>query len=149
MSDNAMNLGVYQFTENESSFRFISESSSGPGWDFDFKGECVNDKDDLFEYGFRLYTEAAPLGLTKHDDLTGLEIVLPKPYDEESGEPFFGFKVWEEHEVSDLTLRFLRRDGDKYLIEINATVAATVLGKPAPLHLQAWTRQPPDRAYPS
>ncbi len=139
-----MNFGNYPFEVEKATFRFIPENDTGPGWDFDFSGECLNDKDDLFDYGFRLYTEAAPILFPKRDDLTGVEIFLPKPFDEKSGEPFFGFKVWEEHEVFDLTLRFIERDEDRYLIEIFATVAKTVLGFPAPLHLRAWAHQLPE-----
>lgn len=73
------------------------------------------------------------------------EVFLPKSFDEESGEPLFGFKIMEEHDVFDVRLELLNRKEDEYLIEINATVSETVLGRPAPLRLRAWTKRVDER----
>jgi hypothetical protein len=145
-----MRLGRYEFAVKTATFRYITQSWSGPGWDFNFSGPCINDDPEgaLFPYGARLLTEAAPLPLVKAADYTGIEVVLPLSYDEESGEPFFGLNVCEEHEVSDVRLRFVERDGKRYRIEITATVAKSVLGHPESFELSAWTEELPDHAYP-
>lgn len=149
MDDNKMTLDSYQFSVDEGSFRYITDSISGAGWDFNFSGECLNDtEDELFPFGFRLLCEAAPLPFEKSSDYTGKEIYLEKSYDEESGEPYFGINVWEEHELSKLTLKILKKDGKKYLIEITAMAAETILGEPSKVHLLGWAMEEADHAYP-
>ncbi|MHC4406442.1 MAG: hypothetical protein ACYTG0_42995 [Planctomycetota bacterium] len=93
--------------------------------------------------------EAAPIPLENSDDLTGAEIHFKLPYDDGSGEPFFGLNVWEEHSLSDLTLKFVSREQDKYLISITATAADTITGKPEPVTLIAWATRQADHAYPT
>lgn len=150
MTPDTMRIEDFEFRIEPASFRHITDSSSGPGWDFSFHGVAADDAcDDMFPYDAVVRTEAAPLPLTKSDDYTGIEVSIPMPYDEESGEPLFGLMVGEEHELSNLTLRFLRRDGDRYLIELEAEVAPTVLGHVAPLKLSAWAQEQPDHAYPA
>jgi hypothetical protein len=145
-----MRVGDYEFAIEVAWFRYITRSWSGPGWDFSFTGPCINDnaEESVFPYGARLLTEAAPLPLEKAEDYTGVELILPLPYDEESGEPFFGLNVGEEYEVSDVRLRFAQRDGGRYRIEIIATLSEAVLGRPERLELSAWTEERPDHAYP-
>jgi hypothetical protein len=88
---NRMRFGGYEFAIEAASFRYITQSWSGPGWDFNFSGPCVSGPDvSVFCYGARLLTEAAPLPLGKAADYTGVELDLPGSFDEESGEPFFG-----------------------------------------------------------
>jgi hypothetical protein len=147
---NRLLFGPYEFAIEAATFRYITQSWSGPGWDFSFSGPCLNDDPEspLFPFGARLLAEAAPLPLTKAEDYTGVELSLPSTYDEETGEPFFGLNVCEEHEVSDLRLRFLARDGRRYLIEITGAVAETVFGEPERFRLSAWTEQLADLAYP-
>jgi hypothetical protein len=148
-AENRMRLGSYEFAIEAASYRYITESDSGPGWDFDFSGPCINDdpENPTFLYGARLYTEAAPIPLEKAEDYTGSELYLPEPYDDATGEPFFGLKVWEEHDLSDLRLRFAEKKGPTYRIEITASVAETVFGHPERLRLSAWTEERPDHSY--
>lgn len=150
-SENWLQIGRYEFVVESASFRYIIESWSGPGWDFTFVGRCTNDDGEtsVFPYGAKLYTEASPLPLEPADDFTGIEIVLDSPYDEESGEPYFGLKLWEEHDVSRMRLHFVKKDGDRYLIEITATIADSVFGHEEQLNLRAWVKQLPDHAYPT
>ena len=68
-------------------------------------------------------------------------------YDEESGEPFFAVDVGESYEVSDAHLRFVARDGGRYLIELSGTVSAAVLGRPERFELLAWADELPDHAH--
>jgi hypothetical protein len=145
LAPNTMRFDRYEFAIDSASFRYITQSSSGPGWDFDFRGRCLNDntEDPLFPLGARLLTEAAPMPLAKAKDL-----VLPLPYDEESGEPLFGLNVMEEHPLSDVNLRFAEKEGKRYRIEMTGTVAETVVGHPVVLELSAWAEELPDHAYP-
>jgi hypothetical protein len=61
VEDNRMQVGSYTFAIEAASFRRITQSWSGPGWDFSFSGRCLNDSDGIFRLGARLLTEAAPL----------------------------------------------------------------------------------------
>ena len=40
---NRMRLGRFEFVIDFGSFRRITACWSGPGWDFNFSGACVND----------------------------------------------------------------------------------------------------------
>ena len=146
-ADNTMRLGPYEFAIESSSFQHVTGGEYGPGWDFDFRARCVNDDPDepIFPYGARLYTEVAPMPLDSVEDLTGTVLDLPLPYDNDSGEPLFGLKVWEEHDVSEMKLRFTERQGRSYRIEITALVAYSIFGHPAKLSLAAWAERLPDR----
>lgn len=146
---NTMRIGDSEFAIQAASFRYITQSWSGPGWDFRFAGPCTHDPRECFPYGARLLTEAGPLPLARSADYTGMELHVPEPFDDASGEPFFGLNVAEEHEVSQLHLRFAERDGPRYRIEIVAQVAATVFGVPARLELNAWADEQADHAYPA
>jgi hypothetical protein len=130
MQENMMSLGTYQFSVDEATFQHTGNGL----WNFDFKGRCLDSDSEvsLFPYGFRLYTEEAPLQLELSEPFQRTELYLPKPFDEASGEPLFGFKVMEEHDVFELRLQFLQKKSDEYLIEITATVSDSVLGRPAP-----------------
>jgi hypothetical protein len=145
-----MSFGRFTFAIEAASFRFVSQSWSGPGWDFTFRARCINDdaREPLFPFGASLFTEAAPMPLAKAEDYTGTELELPLPYDEETGEPLFGLNVMEEHPVSKLRLAFAERDGNRYRIEITATISPTVLGNAERLELSAWTEELADHAYP-
>ena len=143
-----MKLGPYEFAIHSAEFRFITQSWSGPGWDFTIKGTCNNDDQDFFPYGARISAEAAPLPMAKSEDYTGIELDLPLPYDDDSGEPFFGINVMEEHPISEVHLRFSKREGDHYLIEFTGMAAETVLGQEARLDFAVWAKELPDHAYP-
>lgn len=151
LAENTMRIGPYEFDIESASFRYITQSWSGPGWDFNFSGRCINDnpEESIFPYGARVLTEAAPMPLVKTEEYTGVELELPLSYDEESGEPLFGLNVMEEHSLSHVHLRFVERDGNRYRINMPATVAKTVLGHPVRLELDAWTEELSDHAYPA
>lgn len=150
LAANQMRLGRFEFAIDSGSFRRITQCWSGPGWDFTFRGRCLNHDSDnpVFQSGrIGVYCEAAPLPLTKADDYTGVELVLPGSYDEATGEPFFAVDVGESYEASDVTLRFRERDGGRYLIELSGTVSEAVLGHPERFELMAWADELPDHAY--
>jgi hypothetical protein len=145
-----MLLGPFEFVIDFGSFRRITECWSGPGWDFNFSGACVNY--DPEETPFRdgrigVYCEAAPLPFAKASDYTGVEVELPGYYDEDSGEPYFAVDVGESFEVSDAKLRFARRDSGRYLIELSGIVSVAVFGHPERFELSAWANELPDHAY--
>ena len=147
---NSMQIGGFNFEVKSAFFRYITESWSGPGWDFSFFAVATEKQgQEIFPYGARLRTEAAPLPLQPKADLTGTEFFCALPYDEQSGEPFFGLMIVEEHDVDNLRLKFAERNQTHYLIEIEAQVAETVLSEPASLKLLAWAEQQPDHAYPT
>lgn len=147
---NRMRLGRFEFAIDFGSFRRITQSWSGPGWDFNFSGQCINDdgEEPTFPDGrIGLYCEAAPLPLAKAADYTGTELDLPGSGDEATGEPYFAIYVNESYEVSDVRLRFAERDGGRYRIELSGTVSASVLGHPEFFELSAWADELPDHAY--
>lgn len=147
---NRMRLGRFEFVMDFGSFRRITACWSGPGWDFNFSGACVNaDPDEsTFCHGrIGLYCEAAPLPFTKAADYTGVEVDLPGSYDEASGEPYFAVDVGESYEVSDARLRFVARDGSRYLIALSGTASTSVLGRPERFELLAWADELPDHSY--
>jgi hypothetical protein len=153
VSVNWMRLGRFEFEMKPGNFRRITQSSAGPGWDFNFHGECINVNDDdperfAFMYGIGLYTEAAPLPLEKAPDYTGVKLELPGFFDEATGEPLFAIDVGESHEVSDVNLLFAERDGRRYRVEISGMAPASILGNPERFELSAWAEELPDHAYP-
>src|SRR5438132_3004613 len=80
VESNRMRLGRFEFVIDFGSFRRITECWSGPGWDFNFSGACVNDdsEEPTFADGrIGVYCDAAPLPLAKAADYTGLEVDLP------------------------------------------------------------------------
>lgn len=144
-----MCFGGYEFAIEIANFRHITDSWSGPGWDFNICGKGVGGENlEIFPYGAKLLCEAAPLPIAKRTDYCGLEIFLPGAYDEVSGESLFGLNVSEEHDVSDVWLRFSERSGDLYLVNLKGIVAKTVLGSPCELEISAWIKELPDHTYP-
>jgi hypothetical protein len=148
---NWMRLGRFEFVIDFGSFRRITQSWSGPGWDFNFSGQCVNDDPEeptFWDGRIGLYAEAAPLPLAKATDYTGIELHLPGSYDEATGEPYFAVDVGESYEVSEVRLRFAERLGNRYRIELSGTTSAAVLGHPERFEMSAWADELPDHAYP-
>jgi hypothetical protein len=145
-----MRLWRFEFAIDFGSFRRITACWSGPGWDFNFSGACVNDDSEEATFiGRRIgvYCEAAPLPFVKAADYTGIEVDLPGSYEEVSGEPYFAIDVGESHEVSDARLRFVAREGSRYLIELSGTVSASLFGHPKRFELLAWADELPDHSY--
>lgn len=147
---NRMQLGRFEFAIESATFRYITQSLSGPGWDFNVRGRCLNDdpENPLFDK-VEVFTEAAPLPLAKSDDYTGVEFDLPGDYDEATGEPYFAIDVGESCETSEVHLRFAERDGSRYLIEMSGIASRSILGYPERFELSAWAEELPDHAYPN
>lgn len=147
VATNWMRLGRWEFAIDFGSFRRITECWSGPGWDFNFGGKCINGDFPSLDGRIGLYCDAAPLPLAKAADYSHIELDLPGCYDEATGEPFFAVDVGESYEVSDVRLRFAERDGGRYRIEMSGTVSALVFGHPEQFELSAWADEQPDHAY--
>ncbi len=146
-----LHLGDYRFAIDTATFRHVTDSDSLPGWDFLFSGPCLNDnaEEPLFPFGAKLLAEASPIPLQDDDDLSGQSLFLELPYDDDSGEPYFGINVCEEHDLSQLTLEVLDRDADRYLIAISATSAPTITGKPEAVTMRAWATRRAKCSYPA
>lgn len=151
MNENELHFDSHRFAIDSATFRYITDSDTGPGWDFKFSGPCITDDADApkYPYGIRVLCEAAHLPLEPMDDLTGAMVELNSPYDEDSGEPYFDVNVMEAHDVPRLRLHFVEGRSDRYLIEINATVAETITGKQESLSMLAWARREADHVYPA
>jgi hypothetical protein len=144
---NRMQIGKREFAIDFGSFRRITECWSGPGWDFNFSGSCLNDESFGADGRIGLYCEAAPLPLAKASDYTGVAVDLPGDCDDATGEPFFAVDIGESYNVSDVRLRFADRDGGRYRIEISGTIPAPVFGKTVKFELSAWADELPDHSY--
>ena len=148
---NQMRLSRFEFAIDFGSFRRITQCWSGPGWDFNFSGRCINDdpEEPILRFDrIGLYCEAAPLPLAKAADYTGEELDLPGSGDEATGEPYFAIDLGESYEVSDVRLRFAERDGRRYRVELSGVASPSVFGHPAEIELSAWAEELPDHAYP-
>lgn len=148
---NRMRLGKFEFVIDFGSFRRITACWSGPGWDFTFNGTCINDNPEaptFFDEGkICVYCEAAPLPFAKAADYSGVEIEFPGSCDEASGEPLFAVDLGESYDLSDARLRFVLREGDRYLIELSGIASAAILGHPEQLKMLAWANELPDHSY--
>ncbi len=149
---NRMKLGRFGFAIKSATFRYITQSWSGPGWDFNIIGKCLNpdpEESTFLSSGVAILTEAAPLPFAKADDYTGVTLELPEEYDEATGEPYFSIDDGEGYEVWDVHLRFVKRDRRRYLIEMSGIASEAVLGHPERFELLAWVKELPDHAYPT
>jgi hypothetical protein len=121
-----------------------------PGWDFDvYAGppvECSGDESvvSLLSDGMRFYAESDPIPLENWDDLTGVKLKLAEPYDRESGEVYFTVYLGEHNDVSDLTMRFVERVGQRYRMMVSALVHS-VFEEPTRFEIDTWIDRIPDR----
>jgi hypothetical protein len=145
---NRMRWGRFEFVMDYGTFRHITGSLSGPGWDFHFSGACINGDTEEPAYWvdrIGVYCEAATLPFAKAADYTGVELDLPGTGDDATGEPFFDLYAGEGYEVSDARLRFAQRDGERYRIEMSGTTL--LFGHPERFELNAWAEELPDHCY--
>jgi hypothetical protein len=92
----------------------------------------------------RFYAESDPIPLENADDLTGVELKLAEPYDAVSGEVYFTVYLCEHNDVSDLTLRFIERRGQRYRMTVSALVHS-VFEKPTRFEIDTWIDRLPAR----
>ena len=75
---NRMQLGRFEFVIDFGSFRRITACWSGPGWDINFSGACINDdpEEPTFpDSRIGVFCDAAPLPFAKAADYTGVKVV--------------------------------------------------------------------------
>jgi hypothetical protein len=89
-----------------------------------------------FPNGATLYAEDEPVPLPAVEDFTGLDFFLKEPY-RRGGEVYFTFNAWEARDVSDVRIRFLERDGNRYRVELRALVYK-VFEQPTELQYSGW-----------
>ena len=152
MDHGTLSINETIYAVAKASFRFIiDDGDEESGWEFDVRTEALDhhEGEPLTSVQPRFYSEGDPIPLEYRDDLTGVELNLVEPFDENSGEPYFTFYVYEHGNLRDLTLKFLERDGDRYRISVKATIpAGTVLLDDATLKIATWIQQLPDASYP-
>ena len=124
-------------------FRLSRPEEERPRWQFEIRTgppvELADDSQDRFMYGrgVRLYAEADPIPLPAIDDLTGVELYLPEPFDRKYNDPYFTLYVQEHAEVSDVRLRFAERRGESYRLHLTG-LAHHVEQEPLPLEVATW-----------
>lgn len=139
------------------SFGFVADGSNDPhsdeevpGWDFDVYadppiiGSADDSVVDLLSYGMRFYAESDPIPLENVEDLTGVELKLAETCDPVSGEVYFTVYLCEHNDVSDLTMRFVERSGQRYRMTVSALVHS-VFEEPTPFEIDTWIDRLPDR----
>lgn len=143
----AINDIVFEITE--ATFRYIVDDEGG--WEFEVRSEepaGLSGDHHLAGVSPRFFAEGDPIPLEPRDDLTGSEVYLESPYDEESGEVFFTLYVFEHGDLTHLKLQFPERDGDKYHMIVTARIpAGSVLSEDAQLKIDTWIRRLPDGSY--
>ena len=124
-------------------FRLSRPEEERPRWQFEIRTgppvDLADDSHDRFMYGrgVRLYAEADPIPLPAIDDLTGVELHLPEPFDRKYNDPYFTLYVQEHAEVSDVRLRFAERRGESYRLHLTG-LAHHVEQEPLPLEVATW-----------
>lgn len=110
-------------------------------------GRLLEGDGSLFPHGAHIEAEAAPILLDNAADYTGVELNLPGTYDDESGEPYFGLRIVETHDIADVHIQFRAKDGQKYLIYFSGTVDRTALRAVTKVEALVWIEELPDHAY--
>lgn len=148
-----LTLGPHKMPVEHATFcRILDRGHGQSGWMFEVNtGAPLAEPEDeterfMFENGVRFYCECSPIPLEDVEDLTGVEVRIKEPFDSVSGEVYFTLYVVEHDDVSDVSLRFLKRDSDRYLMHLSA-LAHGVLDERTPLQLETWiTRLPSHRS---
>jgi len=140
-------FGSNAFGVERAFFRRITQSWAGPGWDFMISGRLREGDASLFPHGVHIEAESAPIRLEQAADYTGVKLELAGAYDEESGEPYFGLRIVETHDIADVRIQFRARDGRRYLIHLSGTVDRTALRVPTAVEALAWVEELPDHSY--
>jgi hypothetical protein len=141
-----MTLPGYRFEAHAAKmwrFHFDGDEEERSGWGLNIAaGSPVDEPDSeeckgLFSDGICLYAEDEPIPLPEASDLTGVEFYLKEPYHPETGEVYFTFWSTECRDVSEVRIRFLERQADRYRVELSALVHQ-VFGQPTELRYVGW-----------
>ncbi len=144
-----LQIDDFTFPIKEATFRYIVDGNGG--WEFTVKtDESPNLDDDhlLAGYSPQFSAEGDPIPLENRDDLTGSELYLESPFDNETGEVYFTLYVFEHGDLTHLKLQFTERKGDKYHMFVTASIpAGSVLKHDAKLAIDTWIQRLPDGSY--
>ena len=143
---NTLKIGRVAFPVSKATFRYVIDAGDGePGWEFEIRTKPLDSltlKSPLYRKAPRFYAEGDPVPLKNLPDLTGIELNLPEPFDEESGEPYFTLYVHEHGDLADLSLKFLEKKDSKYRIRIRATIPeGEVFSVDTKLSIDTWIEQ--------
>ena len=118
----------YRFLAHTAQMWRVTEAETDHrGWGFRIRTgkptvEPTSEKPGLYEKGVSIEAEDGPIPLPNVGDLTGVDFRLDPSYDLETGDVYFSFTATHWHEVSQLHIRFLERDGERYRIELSVLV---------------------------
>lgn len=146
-----MDIGVltlpgYRFAAHTARmYRCNTDEDERPGWGFFIATsepfeEPPRGEDDcsIFPLGAALYAEDEPVPLPEIADFTGLDFFL-KESCQPDGEVYFTFNPMEAHDVSDVRIQFLERQGSRYRVELSALVYDVFSAEnPAELRFSGW-----------
>jgi hypothetical protein len=141
-----MTLAGYRFAAHAAKmwrFHFDVDEEDRSGWGLNIAaGHPVDEPhaeggNGLFPEGICLYAEDEPIPLPEFADLTGVEFYLEEPYHPETGEVYFTFWSTECWDVSEVRIRFLERQADRYRVELSALVHQ-VFRQPTELRYVGW-----------
>src|SRR5262245_37272742 len=125
MAENTLRLGKHEFPITRASFfRLPQGEDERPRWEFEIRTgpprgvEKGSDEYYLYSDGVRLYAEADPIPLPNVEDLTGVELYLQPSFDPKYNDPYFTLYVREHGNVSEVQLRFLKRQGKTYFLHL-------------------------------
>lgn len=120
-------------------FRLTSADGARTGWGFYIAGESPDDPAGVFPGAAGLWAEDEPIPLPDVEDFTGLDFALPEPGRAESDAAYFVFDAWEGHDVTDVRIHFLERQGTRYRVGLSAVVPA-FLPEPTAVHYSGWVQ---------
>lgn len=123
MSIGELTLPGYRFVvDTARMFRFTSCDGERSGWGFFIAGESPDGPADVFPNAAGLWAEDEPIPLPDIEDFTGLDFFLKEPGRLDYGTAYFVFDAWEGHDVTDVRLQFLERQGSRYRVMLTAVV---------------------------
>jgi hypothetical protein len=126
---------MYPFTNDD-------EGETRSGWAFNIVTDSPFDEPPVDEgdcnpfQAVQLYAEDEPIPLPNIDDFTGLDFVLKESF-RPDGEVYFTFNPGEAYDVSDVRIRFLERNGERYRVELSALVHK-IFADPTLLTYSGW-----------
>jgi hypothetical protein len=137
----------FEFVAQKTSWVFQIEADGPPELLAEMNADVDREWDDMQHLvcdGAEFYADADPIPLENKRDLVGTELVLIPPYDQETGEIYFSLYLGEHNNVSQLTLRFTERIGERYKMTISALVH-DVSEELLPFEIDTWIDRRPDR----
>ena len=152
MEENTLKIGSFVFPVTKATFRYITNNGDGtPGWEFEIRTAALKSltpKSVLYRQQPRFFSEGDPIPLENLKDLTGTEIYLKEPFNQESGEVYFTLYVFEHGDLTDLKLKFVKKKGSLYRIRVTATVPeGTVFSTSKRLRIDTWIKQLSAKRY--